>query len=500
MPTVSSPPNNSSTNDIQINVRRTDVVLRPDPSRVLLRSFTPGAPARLERIITAIMSIPEGDVGPMLDAISSKFSARHRQISNVFRDRFQQLHELVSIDDELSEQRQLLIGSFFVAEFAVESAALFNPSMVVDPDQRDLPAGALRFILSLRATGDGSISSIVFRTGVIHADHQIEVMAATTCIVEPSQIPRPAYKKAILEQKLLELGLTNDYTRNVAEKLGESFTVEELASMIETELQEDTTKEGERDRQDSARRLLMLVKSHYSLQFLPEQGLSERVIFPVTAWQRNGLEDARFVRFQNDDGTYTYFATFTAFDGQLGIPQLLETSDFLRFGFNTLSGPAAQDKGMALFPKKINGRYAMLSRQDSENIHLMFADNIYFWEDPKILLKPEHPWELVQIGNCGSPIETIAGWLVLSHGVGPGREYAMGAFLLDFNDPSRVIGRLRNPLMRSLPDEWEGNVPNVIYSCGALLHDGDLFIPYGVSDCATRFAIVRLDEVLAAMR
>jgi len=228
--------------------------------------------------------------------------------------------------------------------------------------------------------------------------------------------------------------------------------------------------------------------------------LSERVIFPVTLSQRNGIEDARFVCFQNDDGTHVYFATFTAFDGQLGIPQLLETSDFLLFRFATLNGPAVQNKGMALFPKKVNGLYAMLSRQDSENIYLMFSDNVHFWYEPRILLKPEFPWEMVQIGNCGSPIETKAGWLVLSHGVGPVREYSIGAFLLDLDDPSKVIGRLREPLLKPILSEWEGNVPNVTYSCGALLHDGELFIPYGVSDYATRFATVQLDEVLAAMQ
>ncbi len=489
-----------SMNAIPIRVKRTETVLRPDPARVLLRPFTPGDLPRLQRIVTGIMAVPESDVGPLLDAVSSKFSARHQQISKLFKKRFEQLREMLSIGQELSAQRQLLIGSYFVSEFAVESAALFNPSMIADPDQQGLPAGALRFVLSLRATGDGSISSIVFRTGIIHADHRIEVMAATECIVEPNQIPDVAYQKAGFDRRLLQLGLTNEWTRRVVQKLGDSFTMPELESIIESELKEDSTPEGKREREDSARRILMLAKSRYSVQFLPEQGLSERVIFPVTTWQRNGIEDARFVRFRNDDGTYMYYATFTAFDGQLGMPQVLETSDFLHFRFATLNGPAVQNKGMALFPKKINGLYAMLSRQDSENIYLMFADNVHFWKEPKILLKPAFPWELVQIGNCGSPIETKAGWLVLSHGVGPGREYCIGAFLLDLENPTKVIGRLAEPLLKPIESEWEGNVPNVVYSCGALLHDGELFIPYGVSDYATRFATVMLDEVLAAMR
>ena len=485
---------------IPINVKRTGVVLEPDPSRVLLRPFTPGDRQRLQRIITGIMAISESDVGPLLDTISSQFSGRHRQINKSFEERFKQLRDLVSIDQKLSEQRQRLIGSYFVSEFSVESAALFNPSMVADPDQQNLPPGALRFVMSLRATGDGSISSIVFRTGVIHADHRIEVMAATDCIVEPREIPHALYEKPLFERKLLELGLTNDFTRRVMQKLNNSFTAQELQSTVAKELKERSTPEGEKDRQDSARRISLVAMSNCSVQFLPDHGLSERVIFPVTLSQRNGIEDARFVRFHNDDGTYVYFATFTAFDGQLGIPQLLETSDFLLFQLSTLNGPAVQNKGMALFPKKINGLYAMLSRQDSENIYLMFSDNIRFWNEAKVLLKPVFPWEMVQIGNCGSPIETKAGWLVLSHGVGPVREYSIGAFLLDLDNPSKVIGRLREPLLKPILSEWEGNVPNVVYSCGGLLHDGELFIPYGVSDFATRFATVPLDEVLAAMK
>src|ERR1039457_6573245 len=445
-----------------IHVKRTKAALKPDPSRVLLRPFTPGDHQRMQRIVTSILSISEGAVGPLLDEISSKLSARHQQIKELFRGRFERLRKIISIEHKLSEQRQLLIGSYFLSEFAVESAALFNPSIVADPNQQGLSPGALRFVLSLRATGDGSVSSIVFRTGIIHADHRIEVRAATCCIVEPSRIPNALYEKPLFERKILELGLTNEHTRRVMGRLGDSFTEQELQSTIETELKECSTPEGEKDRQDTAERLSILAKSNCSVQFSSEQSVSERVIFPVTLSQRNGIEDARFVRFHNDDGTHVYFATFTAFDGQLGIPQLLQTSDFLLFRFATLNGPAVQNKGMALFPKKVNGLYAMLSRQDSENIYLMFSDNVHFWYEPRILLKPVFPWEMVQIGNCGSPIATKAGWLVLSHGVGPVREYSIGAFLLDLDDPSKVIGRLREPLLKPILSEWEGNVPNVI--------------------------------------
>jgi predicted GH43/DUF377 family glycosyl hydrolase len=245
--------------------------------------------------------------------------------------------------------------------------------------------------------------------------------------------------------------------------------------------------------------MLALARSNYEVQFQPQQELSERVLFPATPSQRNGIEDARFVCFQKDDGSHVYYATFTAFDGKVILPELVETTDFLCFRFITLNGPAAENKGMAMFPRKINGLYAMLSRQDNENIYIMFSDNVHFWHERKVLLKPTFPWELVQLGNCGSPIETEAGWLVLSHGVGPLRTYCIGAFLLDRDNPSKVIGRLHEPLLKPNQNERQGYVPNVVYTCGALVHNGELIIPYAMADHATGFATVPLDEVLAAM-
>jgi len=479
-----------------INVKRTATVLRPDQSRVLLRPFHPG---QAGKIIARIMSLPESRVGPLLDEVYAGFSERHQQIRNHFKERFEQVRDLLLSDEELSEQRQLLIGSYFLSEFSLESAALFNPSIVPHPDQSDLPPGALRFVLSLRATGEGHISSITFRTGIIHADHRIEVNPPTGYLTEPRQIPNPFYEKGLFERKLFELKLTNEFTRRVMHKLGELFTLEELRTNVKTELKQPRQSDGAKEDQNSAEGICMLASSNYEVQFQPEQRLSERIIFPASPSQSNGIEDARFVRFQNDDGTHVYYATFTAFDGKLVLPQLVETSDFLHFRFITLNGPAAENKGMAVFPRKINGLYAILSRQDSENIYLMFSDNIHFWYEPKMILKPTFPWELVQVGNCGSPIETDAGWLVLSHGVGPMRKYCIGAFLLDRDNPAKVIGRLREPLLQPNQNEREGYVPNVVYTCGALLHNGELMIPYGLADYATSFATVALDEVLAAM-
>jgi predicted GH43/DUF377 family glycosyl hydrolase len=485
---------------MSIRVKRTPTILKPDQSRVLLRPFSPGDAQRVSRIIARIISLPEDRVGPLLDEVSAEFSQRHQQIRKLFLERFEQVRELMLTDEELSEQRRLLIGSYFLAEYSLESAALFNPSIVPHPDQTDVPSGALRFILSLRATGEGHISSITFRTGILHPDHRIEVQTPTGFLTEPRQIRNPRYEKALFARKLLELGVTGEFARLVMNKLGDWFALEELRGSLETEVNQSHLSDGmAQEDQNAAQGIWLLARSNYEVQFKPEQGLCERIIFPATPSQRNGIEDARFVCFQNDDGTHVYYATFTAFDGRVVVPELVETSDFLLFRFTTLNGPAAENKGMAIFPRKINGLYAMLSRQDNENIYLMFSDNVHFWNERKVLLKPTFPWELVQLGNCGSPIETDAGWLVLSHGVGPMRKYCIGAFLLDRDDPAKVIGRLREPLLKPNESERKGYVPNVVYTCGALLHNSELIIPYGMADHATGFAAVPLDEVLAAM-
>ncbi len=481
-----------------IHVKRAATILQPDQSRVLLRPFNHGDPQKAAAIIARIMSIPEEGVGPLLDEVTEEFSERHQQIRDLFLERFERVRDWMLTDEEVSEQRRLLIGSFFLAEYSLESAALFNPSIVPHPDQSDLPEGAVRFILSLRATGEGHISSITFRIGIIHADHRIEVFTPTGFLTEPRQIPNPRYEKDLFGRKLAEMGLTSGFTRCVMDKLGESFALDELGTSLkdtQVSLAEGRTQED----QSAAQGIWMLARANCEVKFRPEQKLSERIIFPTTPSQRNGIEDARFVCFKGDDGACVYYATFTAYDGRLVVPELVETSDFLHFRFITLNGPAATNKGMALFPRKIGGLYAMLSRQDDENIYLMLSDNVHFWNEKKMLLGPEFPWELVKIGNCGSPIETDAGWLVLSHGVGPMRKYCIGAFLLDRDDPSKVIGRLREPLLKPNANEREGYVPNVVYTCGALLHDGVLIIPYGLADHATGFATVPLADVLSAM-
>jgi predicted GH43/DUF377 family glycosyl hydrolase len=473
-------------------------MLRPDQSRVLLRPFNPGDADRVARIAGRILALPEDRVGALLDEVCDGFARRHQHIRKLFLDRFEQLRDVLPQSREISEARRQLIGSYFLAEYSLESAALFNPSIVPHTDQAGLEPGALRFILSLRATGEGHISSITFRTGVIHPDRQIEVFTPSGFLTEPRQVPNPRYEKDLFGRKLSEIGVGGGFTRRVIERLSDPFSLEDLRAALQSE--QFRTPDGmAQEEQSAAQGVWMLARSNYEVQFDADQQVSNRILFPATPSQRNGIEDARFVCFQDEDGSRIYYATFTAFDGRIVVPELVETSDFLAFRFRSLNGPAAQNKGMALFPRKIGGRYAMLSRQDNENIYLMFSENVHFWNERQLLLKPAYPWELVQLGNCGSPIETGAGWLVLSHGVGAMRQYCIGAFLLDLDDPGKVIGRLREPLIRPNQDEREGYVPNVVYTCGALVHNGDLVIPYGLADHATGFATVPLAEVLAAM-
>jgi predicted GH43/DUF377 family glycosyl hydrolase len=481
----------------KIHAKRIGPTLTPDPSRVLLRPFRPSTDEIARRIVARVMALPETEVDRLLNIILGEFGDRHEQIDKIFRNRFAQVQPYLR-NGKASPERQALIGAHFTHEYSPESAALFNPSIVPHPDQSDLPKGALRFILSLRATGEGHISSITFRVGVVSAQHRITLTPPVPFATEPERVPNATYDKPLFARKLQELGVRNQFCRTVLDKLEDTFTMSTLRRVLTAESKRAGAADVTSDR--AARGILLLAESNYEVCFAPGQPVSQRVIFPSAPSQSNGIEDARFVRFQNSDGTFTYYATYTAYDGKIILPQLLETRDFLHFKFITLNGPAVQNKGMALFPRKINGRYAMLSRQDDENILLMFSDNIHFWHTPKVLLSPAQPWEFIKLGNCGSPIETEAGWLVLSHGVGAMRKYCLGAFLLDVEDPSRVIGRLREPLLAPNESEREGYVPNVIYTCGALLHGRELVIPYAMSDSATSFATVSLDELLSAMK
>ncbi len=480
-----------------VNVQRVGPLLEPDRRRVLIRPFQPESEDTARQIAARVMAIPEEQVGPLLEQVMREFAPRHDHLEEFLHRRYLQIRRFLPPDAAPSPQRRLLLASYFTHEYSIEAAALFNPSIVPHPDQSGLPEGALRFILSLRATGEGHISSITFRTGVVTADTKISVDPPARYLAEPERVWNATYEQNLFWRKLTELGLACEFSQHVLQRLPSRFTMAELQEAVTRTLAETHQTDPAADR--AARGMILLAESNYEMRFPPNWPASQKVIFPHTPSQRNGIEDARFVRFQDEDGSVTYYATYTAYDGRIVLPQLLETPDFNHFKFITLNGPAVQNKGMALFPRRINGLYAMLSRQDDANIFLMYSEHLHFWYEPKLLVAPEQPWELLKMGNCGSPIETEAGWLVISHGVGPMRKYCLGAFLLDLKDPRKVTGRLRTPLLSPDAFEREGYVPNVVYTCGALLHRDTLILPYAMSDTATSFALVRLADLLAAM-
>ena len=473
---------------------RTRIVIKPDYKRVLYRSFIIISEERIIKIIGRILTLSEKEVKKELKNVMTEFEERHQRLRNFYLNRFEQMKKYLLTDQLLSDERKLLIGAYFTQEYSLESAALFNPSMVWHPDQSDLPEGSRRFILSLRATGEGHISSITFRSGVINKENRIDINTPTRYVATSENITNPVYEKILFERKLMELDLLNDFAKKVLDSLEDNFTIADLEDCIKILIRPFRNKGGENEL--TAKGILSLALSNYEIQYSPDQGLSERIIFPHSSSEINGIEDARFVEFTDEDGQRTYYATYTAYDGKVVFPQILETKDFLHFKISTLNGPEVKNKGMALFPRKINGLYAMLSRQDNENIFLMYSEHLHFWYTKQLILKPTYPWEFVQLGNCGSPIETDAGWLVLSHGVGAMREYSIGAFLLDKADPSIVIGRLEEPLLTPNENEREGYVPNVLYSCGSAIHGDELIIPYAMSDHASSIAKVGVNELL----
>jgi predicted GH43/DUF377 family glycosyl hydrolase len=497
-PTNGPPPPPASTEPRSVNVRRTGIILKPNSTRVVIRPFEPTNPQRFERIIARVQSLSESQVDEMLAEVMREFRDRHHKILQFLLYRFEQVKGFLLTDLNLSENRRSLIGAFFTQEYALESAALFNPSMVWHPDQSGLAEGSRRFILSLRATGEGHISSITFRTGTVDAANTIRVDEPTRFATAPEHVPNSLYDKTLFARKLQEMRVDGTFVDIALAPVQDQFTLDELESAISRALQQFRPRHHEHE--PIARAMIALARSNYEILYGPEQGVSERIIFPSSPAETNGIEDARFVRFREDDGSIRYYATYTAYDGKVVLPQILETDDFLHFKVSTLNGPEVRNKGFALFPRRINGAYAMLSRQDNENIYLMYSDAITFWYTKELIAKPTYPWEFVQLGNCGSPIETDAGWLVLTHGVGPMRRYAMGAFMLDRDNPAKVIGRLEKPLLEPDASEREGYVPNVVYSCGAALHGRELIIPYAMSDYASTFGTVPLDEVLAAMK
>lgn len=487
-------------------IRRQSLELRPDARRVLLRPFMASVVVkptghaepsrRLLDILARVLMLEDAKVEATLVSVLHEFHDRHEDIRAIFLERFNKMAPLLPVDGNVSESRKLLIGSYFTNEYSLESSALFNPSIVPAPDQTGLAPGELRFILSLRATGEGHISSITFRSGIASGDGTVRLDPVSRFVHSPRPEPAARYDLALFRRKLHEMGLDYEAANRATSELSDTFQMQDLVARVARLRREDVPSDVVR----AGEQALHLAEANYTVRFKEGLRMSEKVLFPYSPLESNGIEDARFVRFTGNNGSFVYYATYTAYNGNTVFPQIVETRDFREFRVSTLNGPAVTNKGLALFPRRINGLYAMLGRQDGENIHLMFSEHPYFWYDSKVIVRPAQPWEFTQLGNCGSPLETGAGWLVLTHGVGPMRKYCIGAVLLDRDDPSRVIGRLKEPLLGPAEDEREGYVPNVVYSCGALVHDGVLVLPYAVSDTATRFASIPLSELLDALR
>ncbi|AYL97076.1 glycoside hydrolase family 130 protein [Mucilaginibacter celer] len=484
---------------MRLSIERKPIRVNPDPKRVIARFFFNGND-RAKEVIERVMRISEDDAFGIVSPILQEYSKRHRNITRVLGRHCAKLKPLfleLNIDfDTLTVYRKLLIGSYFTHEYSIESAAFFNPSIVEDPDQTELEDGQRRVIISFRAVGEGHISSITFRRAMIDKFNNISIQPAGDYIDEAEIVRNAVYNKKLFFEKAAITQISIDVISELESKLDHHFEYSNLRRIImdSQQLQEDDMKRLEYDK------VLWLADSYYEIVFSLDTDVSDRVIFPISEYERKGIEDARFVHFTNDDGTKLYYATYTAYDGSLIMPKLLQTSDFYNFKIMPLYGAGAQNKNLALFPRKVNGKYVMISRIDGCNNYIMYSDKINIWEKPIKLQHPEFSWEFVQMGNCGSPIETEEGWIMITHGVGPMRRYVLGASLLKLDDPTVEIGRLREPLLIPNADEREGYVPNVLYSCGSIVHNNKLIIPYGVSDSSTAFAEVCLDELLVKLK
>ena len=408
--------------------------MRPFKPATEPKDLNPTDKIRANHIVGRVLRLEPGAAARQLTEVLENFEGRHRNLLEIFEIRAAEMEEVLEPHAVLNKTQRCLIGAYFLHEYSFEASALFNPSIVRHPDQSGTPENGCRFILSLRAVGEGHISSLTFRSGTIGADGSVAVDPAARL----ASVPKVGSRTSRAD--------------------GEDVEV----------------------------------------TFGPDDDLSERVIFPVTAAQANGIEDARFVEFTNNERT-TFYATYTAYNGRAIRSELLETTDFRTFRMTPLAGQATRNKGMALFPRKIDGRYAMIGRQDNENLYLIYSDDLFTWDGGRSILQPEYPWEFVQIGSCGSPIELDDCWLLLTHGVGPVRKYSIGAVLLDKKDPSKVLARSREPLVRPEPAERAGYVPNVVYTCGAMRHGAQIILPYAVSDTFSNFATIKVVDLMKAI-
>ena len=485
---------------MRVSVTRKQIKFLPDSSRVVARFFMNGD-ERTINLVNRIQAMNDKQVNLTLEHTLREFANRHRHISRIFYKHcahIQAIIEYMGINYEsLSDERKMLIGSYLTMEYSIESAAFFNPSIVSDKDQLQLEKGEKRVIFSFRATGEGHISSVVFRRGVLDEHNNLLIMPVGNHIDMAEVTHKKLYNKGQFIKKMQEMKIPEKYSKIIMDDLTDDFEYYALKKNVSKILADNNI--------SGARRLALeeitwLADSFYDVGFQRDSDISERVLFPLYDSESKGIEDARFVRFTEDDGSEKFYATFSAFNGHTILPKLLSTNDFYNFRVMPLHGSGAQNKNLALFPQKIKNKYAMLARIDGVNNYLMYSDLSTVWNDPKIIQEPKYPWEFTQIGNCGSPLLTKEGWLVISHGVGPMRRYCLGASLFDLDDPSREIGRLEEPILVPREEEREGYVPNVVYSCGSLIHNNSLILPYAVSDYSSTYGVVDLDELFDALK
>jgi len=478
-----------------------DAVIHPDASRVVTRLFVPGRElaggheSRASNVVQRILALDDETVSRALDDVMKRFEHRNRDLRDIFREHAARIGNRLDAEVELSDDRWLLLGATFTHEYSIESVAACNPSMVLHPDQSSSPTGTARFIMSVRCIGEGHRSSIGFRTGTIGTDGRVSIDVASPCPVIGTVQPA-VLQSALFHAHLRAADKDSESAAFVLDHLPETFTARALEERLAAL---GTQRDTRRDVTATGNRLRAIAERSYRVQFAQKVELSRRVLWSAIAVESHGMEDARFVRFVDSADDVTYYATYTAYDGDAIRQQLATTKDFVTFDISSLAGRVATNKGLALFPRQINGRFVALSRFDRETNAIAFSDDPHIWEHATTLQIPQQSWEVIQLGNCGSPIETPDGWLVLTHGVGPMRTYSIGALLLDLDDPCRVIGRLRDPLLAPEPNEQDGYVPNVVYSCGGLLHGDTLVIPYGIADTSTRIATVSWTDLRSAL-
>ena len=442
---------------------------------------------RVTNIIDRITRLDEIAVAESLANVLKNFESRHRNIQAVFLENFDKVRQQFEGDiSSFSDSRKQLLGAFFTKEYSIQAAALFNPSIVPHPDQQGLQAGEQRFVLSLRATGEGHISSVVFKTGIVDRAMNLQLDNGTGYFTRLKKDEAASYSLNFVKERVKFIA---GFKNEILEILPDHFTHAEALDLIQNKWGQDASAVT------SIEQLARLFDSNYNLTSNSIGPISESVIFPNSKAECMGMEDVRFVHFI-DGEMDCYYGTYTAYDGRQINTHLIETNNFVDFKVRTLYGAAIADKGMALFPEKVNGQYVMISRQGGEKINIMFSDDIYCWQNFELLMEPLYEWEMVQLGNCGSPIKTDKGWLLLTHGVGAMRTYVISAILFNLSDPSQIIGRLKVPLIQADENEREGYVPNVVYTCGLLRHQDQLLIPYAVSDSATGFMSVGLNELL----